>query len=180
MLRAHRLRHLGFAVGLVAALVPVAGRAMGQERAAPSLRVETDAEVPVRTLAATVDPLAAFFARYGVEVELAVADLHSIRLLPQLEVGEPDDALGLEVGYHLWPLAQGLEGLFLGPAVALSVTSPGRAVRVLGVLEVGYQLVWDGIVLAACVGLAADRDLTTQSAIRVRARVRLALGYAWF
>lgn len=159
------------------AVLLVAAPAAGQDAPAPSLEVPTDAEVPYWALAVSTDPLAMFFGEYGAKIEGTLGAAHSIWVEPSYLRLDGVDFLAIEVGYHLWPLAQGVHGLFIGPAVGAAVTS-GRTVTTTASLEAGYQYVWDGIVLGIGGGATCART-GGQEGFTVLPRVTLSLGYAW-
>lgn len=161
---------LWFAVGAT-------GPAAAQDAPAPSLEVATDPDVPHYRLGVTADPVGVFFGAYGVRIEGALGDAHSLSVEPAYLHGDEVDALGLEVGYRLWPLGAGIDGVFAGVAGGLAVTSD-EALTTAGSLEVGYQYVWDGIVIGAGVGVTVART-DGQDRWQTLPRVTVALGYAW-
>jgi len=149
----------------------------GRDAAAPSLEVRTDPGVPYHCFAVAVDPLAAFFGEYGLRVEGTAGAAHSLWARPAYLSLDDASALGLEVGYRLWPFADGLDGPFIGPAAGLAVTTD-RIVTASASLEAGWQWVWEGIVL----GASAGATLATTPAYQhtaISPRVTVSLGYAW-
>ncbi len=162
---------------LALCVAAVAAPAAAQDAPAPSLEVRTDPEIPYHRLGVSADPLAVFFGEYGVRFEGTVGAAHSLFVEPAYLYADQTHAIGIEGGYHLWPLGAGLSGLFAGAAFGAYVTT-GRVLTTTASLEVGYQHVWDGLVLGAGAGVTAAHT-SGQGRWSLFPRVVLSLGYAW-
>jgi hypothetical protein len=183
----HRHRFTTPALISFLVLLSVASPALGQsspaspDADAPSQALRSDPAPPVPKIALTADPLAIYFGRYGFSFELAPRRLHSLWISPAWAHAGPREGLSLELGWHIWPLGRGLDGLFLGPVAGIATSrGPGRRLALRGGAEAGYQAVWG----ALAVGLAVGVDYAWQRrgdelSRGPSLRVRLSFGWAY-
>ncbi len=168
-----RLVLLG-ALGLVA---PDAARAQARpDRPAPSQHLASDRDLSAWDVALTVDVLGPLSARYGARLEVAPARWASVALGMDWRPPHGDDAVDLTASAQLWPLADGLEGPYIGSGVVLARRAAGLGWAAQG--EVGWQWVWSGVVLAGAArcGWHAPHAGEAQG---LELGARLALGWAW-
>lgn len=170
--------------GLVFALGAGASGVQAQDHdgAAPSLAVEADTDPPGYVFSLTADALGLVLGHYALSFEIAFAPAHAVWLSPSYDAVDGASGFGLEAGYHLWPLAEGTEGLFLGPVLgAARASSDQESATVLSVAaEIGWQVVWGGFAIAAGAGatLAYARS-DSRETTEVIPRVRISLGWSW-
>jgi hypothetical protein len=106
--------------------------------------------------------------------------LHSFWFSPSFATASADNALRLEVGYHLWPFADGLDGLFLGPAIGLDLVHNADPHAFVASFEAGYQWYFGGVTLTANVGVTNTQVLgASEPGQPWGSRVSVSLGYAW-
>lgn len=175
-----RIETWSMLAGLMVAgpIAGAAGTVGAQDADAPSLEFATDPEPPDWSYAVTGDVLAPVFSAWVVEMEIAPAPYLSVRVSPQLATGGESIGWGLETGVYLWPLANGVEGLYVGPSVGIAAVD-GVVVTMLGA-EGGWQFVWEGVVLGLGMGVTfVDPLEDAQGAGQLAPRMRLAVGYAW-
>ena len=156
--------------------------ARADDAPAPVLALDSDADLPVWSIAVTVDPLAAWLGAYGTRFDVALAPAHSLTLLAAWTTSPAADAIGIEAGYRVWPLGEGLSGPFAGPSIGVAVD--GRvdpAVAIEASLDAGAQLVWEGLVLGASGGAGVRATFDDGQRVRDELvwRVGLAIGWAW-
>ncbi len=152
--------------------------AEAEDAAAPTLSLATDPDAPRPSITLGVDPLAYVFGSYGVHVEVAVHRFASLSVTPSYIRVEAGRGFSLEGGARFWPFGRGLEWLFVGATAAFrreSAQSTTHAI-VLGA-EVGWQVVWRGIAIAAAGGI--DRNIVIGGDAVTSARVRFLLGYSF-
>lgn len=170
---------LFFLVTLGCAL-PVSAQAQ-LESSAPSQSLPSDPAPPVPRIALTADPLALYLGHYGFAFAYAPTRWQSLWVAPSWTRSGNRRGLAVELGWHLWPLAHGLDGLFVGP-VARAGTSRGGGARWdarVGA-ELGYQVVWGGVALGIAAG--AEYGWRRQGGpvdSGPSARLRLSLGWAY-
>jgi len=170
------------AVALSVVALASAARAQAHDVSAPSLAVEGDVDPPGYVFSLTADALGVVLGHYALSLELAFAPAHAVWLSPAYAAADGASGFGLEAGYHLWPLAEGTEGLFVGPVLgAARASSDQGSVTVLSLgAELGWQVVWGGFAIAVGAGatLAYARGLSSETTA-VIPRVRLSLGWSW-
>jgi len=158
---------------------PTAAAQSTLESSAPSQALPTDPAPPVPRLAMTADPLALYFGHYGFAFAYAPTRTQSLWLAPAWTRRGNDSGLSLALGWHLWPMARGLDGVFLGPVVTAGTARGAGAVwdaRVGG--ELGYQAVWGGVALGVAVG-AEYRWRRRGGSMARGAALRLRLSLGW-
>jgi hypothetical protein len=165
---------------LLVALLLGRPAAFAEDAPAPSLSVSHDSGPPRPAFGVTADPVAIATGRYGVQLEALFGGAHGFWVAPAWAWGS---GLSLELAYHIWPLARGLSGPFLGPlgGAVLGPSPRGWEAAWLGG-EAGYQHVWSGLALGLAVGVVArwEAEGTRQRGQPAAGlRVRLALGWAW-
>jgi len=145
---------------------------------APTLAVRTDGAVPVPTFGVTTDAIGPFFGVFSARFEIALAPAHAISLLPSYVTA---GGVGLDVGYHLWPLGRGLEALFFGPSVGIASasTSFGSSTVAAASIDAGWQFVWAGIAITPGAAVSYVRDVESDQGGTLAWRLTMSLGYAW-
>jgi len=148
---------------------------------APSQRLPTDPPVPHPLVAVETDLVGAATGRYGLRV--AWAPLPWVGLLADVGVlAAVDHRPHLALAGALWPLGDGLRGLWLAAGAELG-TPGGRQTRRPGSGfldlqgELGAQVVWDGLVLGA--SATVGRRVVGTDPGRWNWRVGLWTGWAW-
>ncbi|MEM9068255.1 MAG: hypothetical protein AAGE52_07100 [Myxococcota bacterium] len=164
---------------LVLAVLNVTLDTQAQDTAAPSLEVSSDdLGKPWWAYGASADAVGAAFGDYQLRLDLGLSRHHGIALSPGWR-RDGDHGPMLGVAYSVWPMGRGLHGL------ALSVTGDVAWIRgadrvdlALGG-EVGYQYVWDGLLLGVAVGAERTWRFEGQRARSIAPIVRVQLGWAW-
>jgi hypothetical protein len=146
------------------------------DREAPSQRLASDPDRSVWDVTLTLDALGPLFGRYGAQLEVAPVRWGSLAIGAAWRAGGASGDANLSVGARLWPLAEGLEGPFLGP----TLVAAGRASTLTwgAEVEVGWQFVWDGWVVAAGARCGWHTGLPG-GAQAVEFGARLAIGRGW-
>ncbi len=168
-------------LGTAALLLPASAAAQSRaEENAASQALDSDRDLAVWDVALTTDVLAPLSGGYGARVEVAPARWLSLAASPTWLSATGASGVALVVSAHVWPLAQGLDGPFVGPHLTITRGEGSGAARVvLGVGgEAGWQLVWAGlaVALSGTVGWAARADGGTSGLVL---GVRVGLGWAW-
>jgi len=146
------------------------------DREAPSQRLASDPERTTWDVALTVDALGPLFGRYGAQLEVAPVRWGSLALGGAWRAGGEAGDVDLAIGARWWPLGEGLEGGYLGPAIVTARRGAGLAWG--AEVEVGWQFVWDGWVVAA--GARCGWPMASPGATQTwDVGARLALGRAW-
>lgn len=148
----------------------------GNDAAAPSLAVETDAEVPYYKWTLETDFLALAFKNYGARFSWAPHAAHGVWLGLTRNQGD-DPELELELGYHWLPFGQGVNGLAVGPLLGTATTSDATK-DVWAGAEVGYRYPWRGLVFGGYVDVL-QHGLFGTGASDVRVRPRIVVGWSW-
>lgn len=166
---------------LAAGLVAVASLAAAQPPAdapPPSLALASDTPPPLPTWSLALDPLGIAFGQYGVQLAVALAPAHVLSVAPGWDKG---GGPGVEVGYELFFLGQGLSGPFLGPVAGVVLGSRSHVSAATLGAEAGYQHVWSGLLVGGAVGgqMRWREPFGRQARARLELRVRIALGWAW-
>ena len=168
---------LVFTLGLVSAPLPAQA---WTSLDAPSQHADLDAPQPHHYASLSLDPAAMALLRFGVHAEMAWSRAQSVWLSPSWFQRDFERALNLAFGYHLWPLAKGLKGLFLGPRVQVRRLYLEKAAwgAALGA-ELGYQHIWGGFCLGAALTYDWNGLPQHQGPPKHEPGARLSLGYAW-
>jgi len=144
-----------------------------QAEAPPSQQLPSDPEAPYYRLGLSGEALEALLSRYGLRVERTLSRRHAIWGAAAWEQVDDGAPLSLRLGYHLWFLADGLDGFYVGPSLGFRFSADRFGALAAG-LEAGYQRIWIGLLFA----FGAAAELNPQRGIAPRLRV--ALGYAWY
>jgi hypothetical protein len=166
-------------VGVVLTISLPGAMAHAQDPEAPSQELSTDPEPPTPLGAATVDPLGMAFGEWTARFELALVPAHAILV----EVGYRDTSLSpgitVELGYHLYPLGEGVDGPFVGPSVGFAITTDRAEVSAFGALEAGWQLVLGPFALGIAGGIEAHLSFDQSTVVELAPRLSVTLGYAF-
>ena len=160
---------------------PSSSRAQARaETEAATQELGSDPDVAVWDVALTTNVLSPVFGSYGARVEVAPAAWLSLAVSPAWLSATNATGLELTVSAHVWPLAAGLDGPFVGPHLrGARVEINGAASAVLGVgAEVGWQIVWGGLAVAMS-GEVGWETRTDSGDANLSLGARLALGWAW-
>jgi len=85
----------------------------------------------------------------------------------------------LGLGYHVWPLGRGLDGLGLRPVADVAwIRSDDRVELSVGG-EVAYRYAWKGLLLGVSAGLAKQWTFADQRSGSLIPLIRAQLGWAW-
>ncbi|MCA9602583.1 MAG: hypothetical protein R3A78_15440 [Polyangiales bacterium] len=139
----------------------------------------TDRREPVPAFGVGADLVGIFFGRYAVRFEGAPTRHHSIWFAPSWSEVLARRSLGFELGYHLWPMGDGLDGLFVGPSVALALAGNAAPHAIVGGGEAGYQWFLGGVTLTAVGGVTYAYALDDGARNEWEGRVQAMVGYAW-
>ena len=181
VLNTRRLFVAAFVVAPLFVFCATPAAAQSREEAdAASQELGSDPDLAAWDIALTTDLLGPVFGSYGVRIEVAPTRWLSLAASPAWQTTDTANGLALVLSVHLWPMARGLDGLFIGPNVtAARLESNGAAQIVVGAgAEAGWQIVWGGLAVAVSgqVGWAAQTDGAV-SGLTLGARV--AIGWAW-
>ncbi|MBW2460844.1 MAG: hypothetical protein JRH11_04305 [Deltaproteobacteria bacterium] len=175
---ARTLTFLLFLGALGASLGPRAALAQAEDRVAPSQNLSTDPAPPVPDLAIGVDPIAMALGEWGARGELAVTPSHALFVSPGYRTGALSPGISLEIGYHLFPLGDGLDGPFIGPSIGVAVSVDSARVSLRGGATAGWQVILGALALGFSAGVEAHLLASQGAAAIVVPRISLHLGYA--
>ncbi len=157
---------------------PRVALAQAEDPIAPSQGLSTDPAPPVPDLAISVDPIAMALGEWGARGEVAVTPSHALFVSPGYRTGAISPGISLEVGYHLFPLGDGLDGPFIGPLVGVAISLDSVGVSVRGGAEAGWQVILGALALGLSAGVEAHLSASQGAAAVVVPRISLHLGYA--
>lgn len=179
---ARRLARCSLALlGAASLLWPVSAAAQARaEEDAASQSLDSDRDLAAWDIALTTDLLAPLSDGYGVRLEVAPARWLSLAASPTWLSAAGASGVALVVSAHAWPLAQGLDGPFVGPHLTVARVEGSGAARVmLGVGgEAGWQVVWEGLAVALS-GTADWAARADGGPSGLGLGVRIGLGWAW-
>jgi hypothetical protein len=126
----------------------------------PSQALATDPAPPAPRFGLSVDGIAIALADYVLQVDWAPASFLSLSLQAGASRRHGGDAACVGLGVGLWPMDDGLEGLFVAASVGLAWAGPwngdapgGRDVgRAAG--EIGWQFLWEDLSFALAAGVS--------------------------
>jgi len=133
---------------------PISASAQDDSRP-PSQALASDPAPPIPRLSATVDPVGAAFGEWTARLELAVLPAHAVFIEGGYRDGDLAAGIGIELGYHLFFVGDGLDGPFVGMGVGIAVTTDRADVSTYGALEAGWQLALGPIALGLAGGVEA-------------------------
>jgi hypothetical protein len=166
-------------LGVAIAASTHGGVARAQDPEAPSQELSTDPEPPTPLGAATVDPVGMAFGEWTARFELALLPAHAL----VVEAGYRDTALSpgitMELGYHLYPMGEGVDGPFAGLSVGFAITTDRAEVSAFGALEAGWQLILGPFALGIAGGIEAHVQFDQGEAVELAPRISVSLGYAF-
>lgn len=119
---------------------------------APSLAVRTDRRAPWTAHRVGGDLLGIGWSRYRLDAQIGIARHHGARIELGWKRGEERGPL-LGLGYELWPMGRGVDGLFLAVGGRARVAFGGPE-RLLAFGELGYRHVWRGATIGVSLGAA--------------------------
>ncbi len=156
---------------------PISVFADARDADATSLRASIDAEPPYYLGAVTFNLVDIALTRAGVSFEIAVSGAQSISISAAIDASRSPIRAGLELGYHLWPLARGVEGLWLGPSLGLiAFDDPHTSAAI----DAGWQFIESGWAFGFGAGFGYARTFSQSNFDDAfLCRIRLTLGYAW-
>ena len=159
-------------------LLTLSAKVAADDAAAPTLSLETDPDVPRPSITMGVDPLAYVFGSYGLHLEASVHRYASLSITPAYHRVEGGRGFSLEGAVRVWPFGRGLDWLFVGASASWTREATqqiSHAISFGG--ELGWQVVWKGIAIAAAGGV--DHTIIVGADSFTSARVRLLLGYSF-
>ncbi len=139
-------------ISVVFALLGPSVPARADDEAAPSLAVRTDRRAPWTAHRVGGDLLGIAWGRYRLDGQIGVGRHHGARVELGWQRGEGRGPL-LGLGYELWPMGRGVDGLFFAVGGRARVVLEGPE-RVQAFAELGYRHVWRGATIGASVGAA--------------------------
>lgn len=118
----------------------------------PSLAVRTDRRAPWTAHRIGADLLGLVWQRYRIDGQIGVGRYHGARIELGWDRGEQRGPL-VGLGYELWPMGRGVDGLFftVGGRLGVALDGPERADAF---AELGYRHVWRGATIGASLGAA--------------------------
>lgn len=146
-----------------------------RDRRAPSQRLASDPDRSAWVVALTVDALGPLIGRYGARLEFAPKRFAAVAVEAAWRADGAAGDLDVSFGATWWPFADGLEGPYLGPTLVAARRDTALAWG--ADVELGWQFVWDGWVVAA--GARCGWHEARDDAQAVALGARLALGRAW-
>lgn len=141
-----------FAISVLCLTLGLAAPAAAADPEAPALSVRTDRRAPWSAHRVGVDLLGLAWQRYRLDAQIGLARHHGARV----ELGwARGDARGplVGLGYELWPMGRGVDGLFfaVGGRLGVALEGPERADAF---MELGYRFLWRGATIGASLGAA--------------------------
>ncbi len=141
------------------------------------LELRRDLDAPYPSLALSGDLVGAFFGRYALSSEFALAPAHSLVFAASWGDVLSTRAVSLRAGYHLWPEGRGLRGLFVGATGAFSIHDRASPHALGAGAEGGYALYLGGVHIAA--SASAERVVPFSGSAATAYGAALRIGYAW-
>jgi hypothetical protein len=152
----------------------------------PEQVLESDPERPRPRLGTSADAVGIILGDYALRLEGAPDTWHALTLDLGASRRHGGDGILVELGWTVFPMAIGLEGFFVHPAVGVAWAGPwnGSAPGARSVLrfggEIGWQFLWEdlSITLAAgAMGFVEVSDGMGQGDVWPEPRGRVALGF---
>ncbi|MBO6935796.1 MAG: hypothetical protein JJ863_12500 [Deltaproteobacteria bacterium] len=144
---------------------------------APSLAVRTDRRAPWSAHRVGGDLLGLAWKRVRLDAQIGVGRHHGARLELGWDRGELDGPL-VGLGYELWPMGRGVDGLFfvVGGRLSVALEGPERADAF---AEIGYRHLWRGATIGASLGAAHRWTLETNGTRRWLPVGSISVGWAF-
>ncbi len=169
---------LVFHLFLLAAFAAFAPAALAQDPEAPTQTLATDPSPPTPIGAVTLDPVGMAFGEWTARFELGLSPSHALFLEGGYRSTAPSAGVALELGYHLYPLGEGVAGPFIGPSVGAAITTDRAVVSLFGALEAGWQLVLGPFALGLSGGVEAHLGFDQGATVTFAPRISVSIGYA--
>jgi hypothetical protein len=171
------------AVFTVLCLAPA--RAVADDPPAPSQALASDPAPPFPRLGLSADGAAIAFADYALRLDAAPERWGSAWISGGISRRHGGESILVEGGVSIWPLAWGMEGLWISPAVGVAFAGPwngdnadARSVLRFGG-DVGWQFVWGDLSISFGAGATGFASLDGTGEVWVEPRFRGALGIVW-
>jgi len=139
-------------ISILCVLLSASLPAAAEDSEAPSLAVRTDRRAPWSAHRVGGDLLGLGWKRYRLDAQIGVARHHGPRVELGWARGEQAGPL-LGLGYELWPMGRGVDGVFFAVGGRLAVVLGGPE-RVDAFAELGYRHLWRGATIGASLGAA--------------------------
>lgn len=159
------------------ALLGSSAEVLADDEPAPSLAVRTDRRAPWTAHRVGGDLLGIGWGRYRLDAQIGLGRYHGPRIeLGWKRGGERGPLLGL--GYELWPMGRGVDGLFfvVGGRARIVLQGPER---VQAFAELGYRHEWRGATLGLSLGAAHRWLLGTNGGSRWFPVGSISVGWAF-
>lgn len=152
----------------------------------PDQVLPSDPERPRPRLGTSADAVGIILGDYALRLEGAPDTWHALTLEVGASRRHGGDAILLEVGWSVFPMAIGLEGFFVHPALGIAWAGPwnGDAAGARSLFrfggEVGWQFLWEDVSItlaAGAMGFVEVSDGAGQGDVFAEPRGRVALGF---
>jgi hypothetical protein len=143
-----------------AALVLAVPRPVHADAPPPSQELSTDPAAPTPRVGVSADGIGIALADYALRLDGAPTSFLAVSLLVGASRRHGGDAAFLGLGVSVWPLDDGLEGLFAAASIGLAWAGPWNAgasgARDVGRVEgeVGWQFLWEDLSLTLAAGVS--------------------------
>ena len=158
----------------------------GADGPTPDQTLSSDPERPRPRAGTSVDAVGIVLGDYALRLEGAPDAWHAITVDLGASRRHGGDTLLLEVGWTVFPMAIGLEGFFVHPAVGIAWAGPwnadapgARSVFRFGG-ELGWQFLWEDVSITLAAGATGFVELSggaAQGSLWPEPRGRVALGF---
>src|SRR5262245_54185888 len=115
---------LTLAAAVLFTLAPAPSAVRADDPPAPSQALGSDPAPPFPRLGLSADGVAVAFADYALRVDAAPERWGSGFVAAGVSRRHGGESLLVEAGVSLWPLAWGMEGLWISPAVGVAIAGP--------------------------------------------------------
>lgn len=152
----------------------------------PEQALATDPARPLPHLGASADAIGIVLGDYALRLEGAPDPWHALTVEIGLSRRHGGDALLLELGWSVFPLAIGLEGPFVHAAIGVAWAgawngeAPGARSMLRFGGELGWQFLWEDVSITLAAGATGFVELEgggAQGALWPEPRGRIALGF---
>lgn len=152
----------------------------------PEQTLATDPGRPLPRLGISANGIGIALGDYALRVEATPDPWHAVVLSLGASRRHGGDALLVELGWTVWPMATGLDGFFVHAAAGLAWAGPwnGGATGARSVLrfggELGWQFLWEDLSFTLGAGATGFVELdggAAQGAVWAEPHGRVALGF---
>lgn len=151
----------------------------------PEQALASDPERPLPRVGSSADAVGIVLGDYALRIEGAPDAWHALTLEIGASRRHGGDAMLVEVGWSVFPMAVGLEGFFVHPAAGIAWAGPwnGDAPGARSIVrfggEVGWQFLWEDLSITLAAGAMGFVEVSGagQGSVWPEPRGRIALGF---